>query len=79
MKISFDDTLNIAYVLKNFFLHVHKVEPFGCGEVETFYFDVSDYKVAIIDKYEIFSVNKILHEIGYSIRVEDNKLIIEKE
>lgn len=79
MEIDYEDTLNIAYVLKNFFKLVHKVEPFGNDKVEIFYFEVSDNNITIIDDLEIFSVNKILRKIGYSIRVENNKLIIEEK
>ena len=79
MEIDHEDTLNIAYVLKNFFKLVHKVEHFGNDKVEIFYFEVSDNNITIIDDLEIFSVNKILRKIGYSIRVENNKLIIEEK
>lgn len=79
MEFDYEDTLNIAYVLKNFFKLVNKVEPFGNDKVEIFYFEVNDNNIIIIDDLEIFSVNKILRKIGYSIRVENNKLIIEKK
>lgn len=79
MEIDYEDTLNIAYVLKNFFKLVHEVEPFGNDKVEIFYFEVNDNNIIVIDELEIFSVNKILSKIGYSIRVENNKLIIEKK
>lgn len=78
MDIGYEDTLNIAYVLKSFFKLVHKVEPFGNDKVGIFYFEVNDNNITIIDDLEILSVNKILREIGSSIRVENNKLIIEK-
>lgn len=79
MEIDYEDTLNIAYVLKNFLKLVHKVEPFGNDKVEIFYFEISDNNITIIDDLEILSVNKILREIGSNIRVENNKLIIEKK
>lgn len=77
MKIGYDDTLNIAYVLKNFLLLVNEVEPCGNDGVESFYFSVKN--IIVMDEHDIFSVNKILREIGYSIRVGNNKLIIEKK
>ena len=77
MEFDYEDTLNIAYVLKNFFKLVHEVEPFGNDKVEIFYFEVNDNNITIIDDLEILSVNKILREIGYSIKVENNKLKIE--
>lgn len=79
MEINYEDTLNIAYALKNFFKLVHKVEPFGNDKVKIFYFEVNDNNIIVIDELEIFSVNKILREIGYSIKVENDKLIIEEE
>ena len=56
---------------------MHEVEPFGNDKVEIFYFEVNDNNITIIDDLEILSVNKILREIGYSIKVENNKLKIE--
>ena len=79
MEINYEDTLNIAYVLKNFFKLEHKVEPFGNDKVKIFYFEVNDNNIIVIDELEILSVNKILREIGYSIKVENDKLIIEEK
>lgn len=79
MEISYDDTLNIAFLLKRFFMLVDKVEHFGNDVVVSYYFELKDNNIIVIDGYDILSVNNILREIGISIRVEYDKLIIEKK
>lgn len=77
--IGYDDFLNVAFILKRFLLLVQKVEPKESGDVEAFYLEVDKHKYILLDEYDILSVNKILHKIDHSIKVENNKLIIENK
>ena len=64
-------------MLKRFLLLVQKVEPKESGEVEAFYLEVDKHDYILLDEYDISSINKILRKIDHSIRVENDKLIIE--
>ena len=75
--ISYNDFLNVAFMLKRFLLLVQKVEPKESGEVEAFYLEVDKHDYILLDEYDISSINKILRKIDHSIRVENDKLIIE--
>lgn len=75
--IGYDDVLNVAFILKRFLLLIQKVEPKVYSEVEAYFFKVDGHNCLLLDEYDISSINKILRKIDHSIRVENNKLIIE--
>lgn len=78
-SIDYVDTLNIAYLLKNFLLLVQEVEPCGTGRIRDFYLKIENDKYIRLDEFTIESVKNILHCIEYSVKIENNKLIIENE
>lgn len=75
--IGYDDVLNVAFILKRFLLLVQKVEPKIYSEVEAYFFEVEEHDCILLDEYDISSINKILRKIDRSVKVENNKLIIE--
>ena len=75
--IGYDDVLNVAFILKRFLLLIQKVEPKVYSEVEAYFFKFDGHNCILLDEYDISSINKILRKIDHSIRVENNKLIIE--
>ena len=78
-SIDYVDTLNIAYLLKNFLLFVQEVEPCETGRIGDFYLKIENDKYIRLDEFTIESVKNILHCIEYSVKIENNKLIIENE
>lgn len=78
-SIDYVDTLNIAYLLKNFLLLVQEVEPCETSRIEEFYLKIENDKYIRLDEFTIESVKNILHCIEYSVKIENNKLIIENK
>lgn len=78
-SIDYDDTLNIAYLLKNFLLCVQEIEHCETGSIGDFYLKIKNDKYISIDECILESVENILHCIEYSVKIENNKLIIERE
>lgn len=75
--IGYDDVLNVAFILKRFLLLIQKVETKVYSKAVAYHFKVGGNNYILLDEDDISSINKILRKIDHSIRVENNKLIIE--
>lgn len=77
-SLDYNDTLNIAYLLKNILLLVPNVLPWDKDRGEGLYLKVRRHGYISLSEDDMKSVKKILDTIHYSIRSENEKLIIKR-